>query len=342
MKTMFGKYAVGGLLLAGQVIWGAAASAQERSPIRWGVAVNASLSHALAPMLELDEELQAKYGLDFSTVDYNGGVTQCIVGIIANEAETCQNGITAGLHAMAEGADLRGMIQQIGQITEVTISTAAMEAAGLTAEAPVEERIAALRGLRIAGPGPGSSTYYLLEAILAEGGMTVNDVQFQPLVDTTAMNASIAAGRIDGAIWSAGGLSPAQAEGSAVRWVSLADNDVPHLRSIPNVVTFADATWAAENQELLSRVQAAFVEVVARLQADPFGYAAAYKQAHMPEISDEVWADILPLAVESYIPDMEGTREGWDFWVTLLDRDSEGDFTNVYYDKGFIPLSASN
>lgn len=324
---------------AGLAMCAGAAAAQDKLAVKWGVAINASLSHAIAPMLELDTELQEKHGLEFTTVDFRGGVTQCIAGVLADEAATCQNGITAGMNAMAQGAEMKGFIQQIGQITEVTISTKAMEAAGLTKDSPVEERLAALKGLRIAGPGPGSSTYYLLEDILSQADLTVADIQFQPLVDTAAMNASIANDRIDGAIWSVGGLSPSQADGSAVRWISLAGNDVPHLKSVPNVATYAKTEWVEENQELLKRVQAAFVEVVEKLKADPFGYAQAFKDKYLPNIDEATWQDNLPQAIESYIADMEGTKEGWDFWVSYLDETSDADFTNVYYDQGYVQVS---
>ena len=315
------------------------AQAQEKLSVRWGVAVNSSLSHALAPMLELDKELQAKHGLDFTTVDFNGGTAQCIAAILSKDADTCQNGITSGMNAMAQGAPLKGMIQQIGQITEITISAKAMEASGLSPDAPVKDRILALKGLRMAGPGPGTSTYYLLEEILAQAGLTPADLQFQSLVDTTAMNGSIANDRIDAAIWSVGGLSPVQADGTGVRWISLAGNDVPHLKAVPNVATYADAQWIEANRELLKRVQAAFVEVVEKLKADPFGYAQPFKDKYMPQLSEVTWKDNLPQAIASYISDMEGTKEGWDFWVKYLDETSDPDFTNVYYDQGYVQVS---
>lgn len=308
-------------------------------PVRWGVAVNASLSHMLAPALELDEEIQARHGIDFTTVDFGGNVTNCIAAVLSDLADVCQNGITVGMNAIAQGGDFKGFMQQIGQITEITLSTATMERLGIAADAPIADRIAALRGLRVAGPGPGTSNHYLMDAILQEGGMTIEDVEYQPLADLAALNASLANDRIDAAIWSVGGLSPSQSDGTGVRFISLANNDIPFLRSVPNVAVYADSAWVAENRELLRRVQAAFVDVVAELQADPLGYAAAYKEAWLPELDQTAWEEDLPQVVAAFIPDVEGTQEGWDFWVSRLDAASEDDFSRAYYDQAFVPLS---
>ncbi|MFA5580654.1 MAG: ABC transporter substrate-binding protein [Paracoccaceae bacterium] len=307
--------------------------------VRWGVAVNASLSHMVAPALELDKEIQARHGLDFTTVDFGGNVTNCIAAIISDLADVCQNGITVGMNAIAQGGDFKGFMQQIGQITEITISTETMNRLGITPDAPIGERIAALKGLRVAGPPPGTTNHYLIDAILQENGLTVADVQYQPLADLTAMNASLANGRIDAAIWSVGGMSPSQADGTGARFISLANDDIPFLRTVPNVAVYANSDWTAENEELLRRVQAAFVDVVAELQADPFGYAAAYKQAWLPELDQAAWEENLPQVVAAFIPDMEGTKEGWDFWVSRLDAESPDDFASAYYDQAFVPLS---
>jgi ABC-type nitrate/sulfonate/bicarbonate transport system substrate-binding protein len=310
----------------------------DATPVRWGVAVNASLSHMLAPLLELDEEVQARHGIDFTTVDFGGNVMNCIAAILSDLADVCQNGITVGMNAIAQGGDFKGFMQQIGQITEITISTSTMQRLGITADAPINERVAALKGLRVAGPPPGTTNHYLMDAILQEAGLSITDVQYQPLADLAALNASLANDRVDAAIWSVGGLSPSQADGTGVRFISLANNDIPFLRTVPNVAVYASTAYVTENRELLQRVQAAFVDVVAKLQADPFGYAAGYKAKHLPALDETAWNENLPQAVAAFIPDVEGTKDGWDFWIKRLDADSDDDFSRAYYDQAFFAL----
>lgn len=314
-------------------------AAQDATPLRWGVAVSSSLSQAIAPMLELDTDIQARHGIHFTTVDFNGNVTGCIAAVIGGEVDVCQNGISIGMNAIAQGADMVGFMQLIGQINEITLSPAAIERIGVGPDAPVNDRIAALAGLTIAGPGAGSTTYSILEAILAEAGLAPQDLAYQPLTDITAINASLANGRIDAAIWSVGGLSPAHADGTGVRYINLASNEIPHLLVVPNVASFAPRDFVEQNRDTLARVQAAFVDVVAELRADPFGYGAAYKQAYLAELPDAIWQDNLPQAIAAYFPDVEGEQAGWDFWVDRLELEDAAMRERITYETGYVRLS---
>jgi ABC-type nitrate/sulfonate/bicarbonate transport system substrate-binding protein len=290
-------------------------------------------------MLELDKEIQARHGLEFTTVDFKGNVTGCIAAVISGEVDVCQNGISIGMNAIAQGGDLVAFMQLIGQINEITLTPDAIARIGVGPEASVGDRIAALKGLTIAGPGAGSTTYSILEAILAEAGLAPADLVYQPLTDITALNASLSNKRIDAAIWSVGGLSPAQSDGSGLRYINLASGEIPHLLAVPNVASFAPRKFVEDNREALQRVQAAFVDVVAALRADPFGYAAPYKAAYLPDLPQATWEDNLPQAVAAYFADVEGSREGWDFWVKHLPVDDPAARDRVAYDAAYDRLS---
>lgn len=314
-------------------------SAEEVATFRWGVAVSSSLSQAIAPMLELDKQIQSRHGIHFTTVDFKGNVTGCIAALISGDVDVCQNGISIGMNAMAQGGDLVAFMPLVGQINEITLSADAFARAGVGQDAPVKDRIAALAGLTIAGPGAGSTTYSILEAILAEGGLTSRDLVHQPITDVTALNASLANGRIDAAIWSVGGLSPSQADGTGVRFINLASDDLPRLRAVPNVASFASRAYVETHRAALGRVRAAFADVIAALRAAPFAYAAPYKDAYLAELPRPVWEDSLTQAVAAYFPDVEGDREGWDFWVERLELPDPAARNRVAYDTGYVRLA---
>lgn len=318
---------------------GGVALAQEVETLRFGVAVSASLSQAPVPMLELDTELQAKHNIHIVTHDFMGNVNACMAAVIAGDVDICQNGISIGMNAMAEGADLVSVMQLIGQINEITLTPAAIARIGVPADAPIADRVAALDGLSMAGPNPGSTTYAILEEILKEADLTPANLTYQPLNDLTALNALIGNERVDAAMWSVGGLSPAHADGTGVRYINLAANDIPRLATIPNVASFAPADFVAENRDMLARVQAALVDVVAALRADPFTYAAPYKAKYLPDLDPAIWEDNLPQAVSAYFSDLEGTREGWDFWAERLENKDPEALARVSYEAGYVRLS---
>jgi len=315
-----------------------AVTAQDRTPIKWGVSVNQSLAHAIAPMLELDEEIQARHGIDFETVDFQGNFQACMALAISGEVDGCQTGPTIGMNAIAQGADLKGVIMMIGQTTEITMTTATIEALGVALDAPLEVRIRALEGRTIAGPGPGTSMHMIVENLLGRVDLPIEAVTYQPLTDLAAMNASMGRARIDAAIWSLGGMSPAQTEGSGQVWISLARGDVPDLGALPNVATFVRTEWVAENRDTLVRLQAAFVDVLDALRADPLGYGAAYKAAYLEAIPQETWEGNISNTIPAYIADMEGSCEAWDFWVDRLNITDAGDAELARCDMAFVKL----
>jgi ABC-type nitrate/sulfonate/bicarbonate transport system substrate-binding protein len=315
-----------------------AAAADTPMKVRWGVSVNQSLSHAIAPMLELDEEIQARHGIDFETIDFAGNFQACMALAISGEIDGCQTGPTIGMNAIAQGADLKGVIQMIGQITEITLSTKAIEASGVALDAPLEDRIRALKGLTIAGAGPGTSPYMIVENLMARVGLTIDDLTYQPLTDVPALNANLMSGRVDATIWSLGGLSPAQAAGAGQVWISLARGDVPELGALPNVATFARTAWVAENMDLLRRTQAAFVDVLAALRADPIGYSAAWKAKYNEAIPMDRFERDLMATLPVYITDMEGTCEAWDFWVDRLNVSAEADAERARCAVAYVKL----
>lgn len=316
----------------------AAAAASEPKAVRWGVSVNQSLSHAIAPMLELDKAIQARHGIDFKTVDFTGNFQACMALAVSGEVDGCQTGPTIGMNAIARGADLKAVIQMIGQILEITVSSRAAAASGVAPDAPIADRIRALKGKTIAGPGPGTSPWMVVEHLLGTVGLTMNDITYQPLTDLAAMNAGLALGRFDAAIWSVGGLSPAQSDGSGKVWISLARGDVPEMSSLPNVATFARTGWVAANTDLLRRVQAAFVDVLAALRADPIGYAAPYKAKYLEAIPAATWERDLAQTLPAYFADMEGGCEGWDFWVDRLAPSAEADPARARCAAAFVRL----
>lgn len=324
---------------AGVIAMGMPAGAQDKESIRWGVSAMLSGGLMLAPLLALDEEIQAKHGITLEMTDFNGNGTNCISAVIADAVDVCHVGTTAGMNAIAQGAEMVGIMLQAGQIVEITVSPAVIEKTGVGPDAPIADRVAALRGLRIASPGPGSTNYYLIKDILASGGMTLEDIVLQPLADIQAMNASLGNGRIDAGFWSVGGMSPSQASGEGVRYISLASQDFPDLRDAPNIAAYAMRDFVGLNHDKLRRVQLAFVDVVAKLKDDPVGYSQAYKDKYLPALPQETWANDVPIIAAAFYDDVEGTKEGWDFWIDRFSKEPNSDFSAAAYEKGYVRLS---
>jgi NitT/TauT family transport system substrate-binding protein len=325
------------LLLAAALTLGSAslASAQE-TVIRWGNASGASVPHALSGMLDLDAEIQKKHGIKVEFVDFKGNSPNCMAALIGGSVDFCQTGIATGHYAIAEGADLKSFSMMGGQVGEIVINKAAAEKAGIKLDGPVNERLAALKGMQIVGSGPGTPNYMLLNAMMGEAGLTINDLQFRTLVDITAMNEGIRNGSIDGAFWSVGGLAPVQADGGAVQVLSLARGDIPKFKDIALTAIFVNTAWLEANRAAVKGAKEGMKDVLAKFKADPLGYSAPYKAKYLEAVPQATWQAIVDTNLAAYFPDMTGTAAGWDFWVDIMKAEGKAGAEKASFANAFV------
>lgn len=191
-----------------------------------------------------------------------------------------------------------------------------------------------MKGMRIAQAGPGTSHDFVLNAIMATEGMTTDDLNYQILTDLPAMNAGVMHDRLDGAFWSAGGMSPVQSQGIARVWISM--DDLPDMATLPNVSAFATPELIEEKYEGLQRVKDALVEVVEKLNEDMMGYSEAYRLTYYDAVDIETFESNLAKNLVAYTKDMQGEAKDWDFWVENLAASSDLDYSHVYHAEGFV------
>lgn len=313
------------------------ASAQEVT-IRWGNASGASVPHALSGMLDLDAEVQKKHGIKVEFVDFKGNSPNCMAALIGGSVDFCQTGIASGHYAIAEGADLKSFSMMGGQVGEIVVNKAAADKAGIKLDAPVSERLAALKGMQIVGSGPGTPNYMLLNAMMGEAGLTINDLQFRTLVDIAAMNEGIRNGAIDGAFWSVGGLAPVQADGAAVQVLSLARGDIPKFKNIALTAIFTSTAWLDANRTTAKGAKDALKEILAKFQADPLGYSAPYKAKYLEAVPAETWKNIVEQNLAAFFPDMTGTAPGWDFWIDIMKAEGKAGAEKASFANAFVNL----
>ena len=314
-----------------------AALAQDVATIRWGNTAPAAVPHALTAILALDEELQAKHGIKVEMVNFQGNSSNCMAALIGNSVDFCQTGITTGLYAIAEGAEIKGFSMMGGQVGELALNKAAAERLGISADQPIEERLKKLKGAQITGSGPGTPNYMLLDHMLQSVGMSLNDLQFRTLVDITAMNEGVRNGAIDGVWWSLGALGPALGDGSAVQVISLARGDFPGFDGVALTATYANTSWLEANKETAKRAKAAMIETLEKWRADP-SYGDAYKKEYLENMPEETWNSIVEQNLEAFFDDMTGTAPGWDFWVELMKAEGKEGAEEAVFAKGFDTL----
>lgn len=318
-----GGLALGLLSLAGQ--------AQAADTIRFGLATNSVI---VAPFLlsTVEPGLFGKQNIKLEPTYFQGKSANCIAALIGKSIDMCSVGTTTGTDAIAEGAKLKAIGFFAGPINELILSKKTVEKLGVSPTAPIEARIKALDGLRIISAAPGSAHYTTLNMMLEQVGLSIKNLKYQALGDTTAMMQAIKNDQVDGALWSAGALGGLLASGDGVRWISVPRGDLPAQTVLPYNAIFANADWIAANPELVTRFQAGYADAVKAVKSNPEDASKKIKAAFFPDLDQAIWDDGFKQTLPVLFDGGKAPRAGWDLWLKLQAANTGKNYAPAAYD----------
>lgn len=300
-------------LLATTAMAGAASA--ETTQIRIGYSTLLNTGFHLY-MSQITPEVYAEHGIEVVPVDMRANAANCMAALLGGEVDMCSVSATTGIFAAAEGAPIKAVALLQGPVAGIYISDEAAAKTGVALDAPVAERLAGLKGLSIAAPAAGTLYYNLLAELLADGGLGIDDINYRTLVDQIAMREGLANEAFDGVVWSAGVFNDQITAGDVVEWINIPRGDAPDLAALPTVAVYASDAWLAENGDKVEDLHAAFVDIMATLQADPDRIWGEIKAQHFPEMDDEVWSGVTATGMNALWPSATVSEESWN---TLLD-----------------------
>lgn len=316
----------------------AATAAHAADTIRYGAA---SYSVITSQMLisSLEKDIFGRHDVDLQLVDFRGSSVNCLTALISDAVDVCQVGTTTGTDAIAEGADIRALAVVTGPINEIIVSSRLAEKVGIGEDAPVEERLKALKGARFATAPAGSAHYTTLNRMLEDVDLSIGDLQFQPLTDVTAMMESVRNDRLDAVMWSIGDLGGLLVDGTGVRWISIPRGDMPELNSLPYVTAYVRADWAARNPELAQRVHAGIADAIARIENEPASAAKAIHAEFFPDLDTAIWEDGFEQARKAAFSGATVTQAGWQQLLDLQHANTGKDYAPAAFDKVVLPIA---
>ncbi|MBS7700247.1 MULTISPECIES: ABC transporter substrate-binding protein [unclassified Chelatococcus] len=295
-----------------------------------------NIAHGPVALIAADPMIFADKGLTLKLTDLHGQSPNCIAALLSKAADLCQVGTTTGTDAIAEGADLVAIAAVSGPNAEVILSADSVAKLGVAANAPINDRIRALKGLRLVTSAPGSAIYTLTDAMLQTVGLSIADVKYRTLAEVPAMIESIRNNQIDGAVWVIGSLAPLLVEGKGVRWISLARGDVEKYSGLPFVTVFARRDWAEANPELVSRIQAAYAEAIRRLRDNPETSSRLIKDKFFPDMEQALWDDGYAQAREAFLNGAKTNAKAWAQFLDLQAISSQKDYGPAAFDRVVI------
>lgn len=236
------------LALAGVLAVSGAARADE---LRKVLVTQAVASFAFLP---IDYAKAAGYfeeeGLDVVQIATRGGgpdLTALVSGDVAFNAAAG----TYQIGAVAAGRDIINVYNFYNRnLIGLVISTDAARKSGLSADAPLKDRLQALKGLKIGMTRPGSLTDKQVKHLLRIGGLE-GQAEVVAIGGPPNLLATIERGQIDGFAISVPHDRTAVARGHAVMWVDNAAGDDPSIDPFMMESLLTTREFATKNPDVV-------------------------------------------------------------------------------------------
>ena len=217
-----------------------------------------------------------------------------------------------------------------GLSTQIVLTSAGVQKAGLTASAPLAQRIKALNGLTIASPSAASSWTAQAAKAAATQGATIKFTYVQE----NSMAAAMQAGKIDGLVAAPPWSTEALYAKTGTLWLSGPAGTFPGgyaVSSYGDPLVATTKAYGDAHPQVAEEFTKSIVQAAALLKSQPAQAAAYVKQVAYPTMSEaefnQVWAATKPLLLTPSLS-LQSLKS-----TLALDGDSSLDATAMYPSK---------
>jgi NitT/TauT family transport system substrate-binding protein len=254
------------------------------------VTVTSLPSAFLASMYIAEQDgIFEREGLDVTIVELQSGADG-VPAVVSGNAQIADLGFDDLATLAAEGENSLVMVHNLVRRVTFTLvmNPDVARERGVSRESPIEQRYAALRGLRLGVTSPGAASDKYMRYYLREAGLDPErDAEIIAIGDGASLLAALETGQID-----AYQLSPptpyvAQTEGFGTILIDGPSGDVPLFSDFAYTGFAANRGWAEQNPDQVRAFGRALDSAMQQVQADP--HAAAEK------IVDRMSAGDLPV-----------------------------------------------
>ena len=145
-------------------------SAEAAERVRVGMPTEGFLYTPL--YLAIDAGFMKEEGIEAELIQFKGGGA-AMGGLVSGSVEFCTCAIQNAINATVKGSGVTLIGTIIGQYaSNMVLRDDVAKRLGITHETPIKQRLAALRGLTIAGSGVGSSTDFLIRYLAKAAGLS--------------------------------------------------------------------------------------------------------------------------------------------------------------------------
>jgi ABC-type nitrate/sulfonate/bicarbonate transport system substrate-binding protein len=262
---------IGASLIGGAItVMHAQALAQPARKVTMGLAGQSMI--ASIPRFAKEMGLFEKRGVDVTFVTLDSANASA-TALLAGSVEVAFSGPVELITARSRGRDVVAIANTYGGLGgSLVLSKSVADKLGVAANAPITERMKALKGLTIASPSATSAYTVTYKAAAGAAGA---DVKFTYMA-MPAMLAAMESGAIQGYVASAPFWVPPVVGGTGVLWVAGPRAELPaEVRPRSNSVLLTMRDTAKANPEMIRSLQAVFADFVEAIDKRPAEVKAA-------------------------------------------------------------------
>lgn len=255
-----------------------------------------------------------------------GGDADVYVGATASAFKSREQGLPVKIFAP--------VVTQ--QTSSIVVSRQWAEKMNVTEDSPLEEKMQALRGARIAMSGAGSGSDQAVRYVMAEAGLNPDrDAQLVSMgVNPAAYMGAMEADQIDGFCISPPETKLAEREIGAVMLINMAVGEVPSLDGFFYIGLQARDEWLASNPETAARMAVALKMAMDAVH-DPARSAQVGEAVHA-KYYPEMDTDLFTAAWNDQIASVPTTLDMTDEMVRQV-VDFHNTFAEDKIDESLIP-----
>lgn len=226
--------------------------------ITWGPAYCASLLNYFA-----------QQNLDITLTVSSQGAAAAMAALVSGDAVSAMTGAPAAVSPIRAGAAVKLLFVASGAYgAQLSVSNKWIAKTGVGPDAPLAQRVQALKGAKLGIYNPGGSVDQLWRYLLPKYGLNPDtDVQLVAMQNAQGQFAAMANGQIDGM-----GASPpygARVEQQGFGKIYIQPTEIPGLAKYPYLVGSANDSMIQQHPEVIKGIVKAVSEGLQSLKTNP-------------------------------------------------------------------------
>jgi len=240
----------------------------------------------------------AAEGLDVQQIATRGGGPD-LVALMSGDVQFNIGAGTYQIGAIRQGRKIKLVYNYYNRnLIQIVLSKKVQERLGVSPKAPLKERLAALKGLKLGMTRPGALTDFQWRHLMREGGLGPKDAQIVAIGGGAALLAAIERDQID-----AYAISPpidliGISRGLGVMWVNNASGDDPSMDPFMFQSVVTTEEYAKANPEIVRgfvrATKKAVDEIIAKDPADVFKVVQEDFKKVKPDIAIAAIKEVVP------------------------------------------------